>query len=733
MKVESIKAKIKGMDYHHYVALGITLLFVLLGAFVYRNSYIRFYETCRDFVESIIQYFNFLMGEEVSKDVNVLGPSSITYPLVIAFEEFKAFFVNYWNAFITLDNFKDYLSLVFKIVFFVSTLGGIVVLIFYILSRIFSNVFYNENDKYPFEPSKPLTVALLFGKKVYRPVKSWVLSFVYFLRNHITYLKVWLIIWLFNLNVVSIVIGFLAYFFYFSVSYNVGSLFFQFYKLILDLSLMIGGLPFIAWLIIAGVIFTIFSLKIGRRRLQRIEGLCEKFIKSLKSVVVFLVGTMGKGKTKIMTDMALTQRNIFRDKAFEILRNRDLEFPDFPWVKLEKLIIVNMMAGRCSKPYDVLTLLDEQYNRLLVYKKLCRRIDKHNVKKNDNVSYDSALPFGYDFFNEKTKYSNGLYLKGIFQVLSEYGQAFFLYVCDNLNVSNYSIRFDDELKSLGNFPLWDYDFTNKTVDKYNYLSRYSYILDFDQMRLTKKLKENMLNGLLTTGVITITEIGKERGNQVELQGIRKEEKKANQKNDGFNKFIKFCRHLSTISFYPFIKVFVDDQRPESWGADGKDLTQIVKVGDEEPTRSALPFFGIFDYFATKLLEKYSSIYYKYRFYREDRTLLIYLFKTFMSKVYAIWDSLHIKFDYTPVHLSLGAGTQDGEFTEATYYLASHKIYNNRYSTDCYSEIFQSVKSKGLTKLTEYQDIHMTTEEFERQNSYLYQDLEGISKGAKNGK
>ena len=34
MNVASIKAKIKGIDYRHYVALGITLLFALLGAFV---------------------------------------------------------------------------------------------------------------------------------------------------------------------------------------------------------------------------------------------------------------------------------------------------------------------------------------------------------------------------------------------------------------------------------------------------------------------------------------------------------------------------------------------------------------------------------------------------------------------------------------------------------------------------------------------------------------------------
>ena len=61
MNAESIKARLKGIDYRHYVVLGITLLFVVLGAFVYRNSYIRVYETYRDLVGSIIQYFRFII------------------------------------------------------------------------------------------------------------------------------------------------------------------------------------------------------------------------------------------------------------------------------------------------------------------------------------------------------------------------------------------------------------------------------------------------------------------------------------------------------------------------------------------------------------------------------------------------------------------------------------------------------------------------------------------------
>ena len=733
INVKSIKVKLKELDYRHYIAIGLTLIFCLLGAFVYRNSFIRFYEVIRDFIGSVIQYFRFISGKDVAEDVTVLTGSVVTYPLELAFEEFKIFFVEFGKAFISLENFKDYVGLLFKIFFFVSTLGGFVILLFYIAFYIFQNQVFCENDKGDFEPSKPLTLALYFGKKVYRPCKSWVISFYNFLKLHVFYVKLWLVIWILNLNVASIVLAFLAYFLYFAVSFNVGSIFFQFYKLIMDLSLMLGGLPLVMWCVIFLALYVRWAFKLGKRRIQRVEESCENFVKKLKSIVVFFVGTMGKGKTKLMTDITLTQRNIFRDKAFEIVSNTDLSFPDFPWVMVERFVLHYMEAGKISKPWDIVTEMDRVFLRFENFELHKRCIDRHNRKHGTNVQYNQALPFSYDFFSEKVVYDNSLYYKSIKDAIIEYAQAFFIYVCDNINVSNYSIRFDDELKTIGNFPLWDYDFTNKSSKTYDYLSRYSHILDFDMLRLSKKVKEDTRNGLLTTGVITVTEIDKERGNQLELQGIKKEDKNANQKNDGFNKFLKFVRHLSTINFYPFTKVFVDAQRPESWGADGKDLTQIVRVGDEEETRCALPLFKTIDNICVKILSKYRDLYYRIRFFREDRTLLFFILKTCASKVYNFWDYCHSRFDYTPVNVTIGDGNQEGEVINCQYLEAKVKDYSNRYLTDCYTSIFNKIPSLGINVLPEYENLYMSPEEFAYQNSYLMEDLYDISKGGKDGK
>ena len=141
-------------------------------------------------------------------------------------------------------------------------------------------------------------------------------------------------------------------------------------------------------------------------------------------------------------------------------------------------------------------------------------------------------------------------------------------------VSNYSVRTDNDVVTRGNFPIWSLDFF---TDRRRY-SRHAHILDFDVLRLGKKIQENNPNaGSFEFGVVAITEIGKERGNNLELKEVRKRIDETNQKNDLFNSWLKMCRHSATVDHFPFIKVFTDEQRPESWGADARDLCDIVTI------------------------------------------------------------------------------------------------------------------------------------------------------------
>ena len=79
------------------------------------------------------------------------------------------------------------------------------------------------------------------------------------------------------------------------------------------------------------------------------------------------------------------------------------------------------------------------------------------------------------------------------------------------------------------------------------------------------IENNKNAGSFEFGIILITEIGKERCNNLELKEVKKVTLETNQKNDLFNSWLKMCRHSATVDSFPFIKVFTDEQRPESWG------------------------------------------------------------------------------------------------------------------------------------------------------------------------
>ena len=122
-------------------------------------------------------------------------------------------------------------------------------------------------------------------------------------------------------------------------------------------------------------------------------------------------------------------------------------------------------------------------------------------------------------------------------------------------------------------------------------------------------------------LVAITEIGKERGNNLELKEVKKKNDETNQKNDLFNSWLKMCRHSATVDNYPFIKVFTDEQRPESWGADARDLCDIVNIVSAGDTKLALPFYTIEDMLSEMVFNRFTALYYDFRYRRGDNTLI----------------------------------------------------------------------------------------------------------------
>lgn len=702
--------QILSVDYRHYICIAITISFLLLSIFYFKYAFPRLLESFKDLWNSMVYYVSELFELGLTGEISVIEftkmPFVLPWNLPNTWEEFKVLWTDYWDLVFTKENFMNYLIWLGDVLYYLSKIL-IMVMPLIIVIIMLLNKDVKQNNDYNKDSNALKWWKKYIEKKIYLPIKKWLLEFIQFIKEHPYYFKIWLWIWAFNFNIITIFVEFVAYYLYFVASFDLVSIYTQVLKLLMDLSICIDFIPTPIWILIFMIIFDIIRKNIGYSRLNHMEHRDRGFINE-RPIVIMLVGTMGKKKTTIITDMALSQEIMLRDKAFEKILEADLKFPYFPWVNLENSL---KQAIERHSVYNLAT---------------CRRFAKSKCKK--WLKKPNILNiFGYNYERYGLFYDNKLNVTDIWKVIEDYVQLYFVYIIQSsLLISNYSIRTDNVLDDLGNFPLWNTELFRRDSRMLEAYSRHSHILDFDSLRLGKKVIENNKNAdMFEFGVINITEIGKERGNNLELQTIKKNDNSTNQKNDLFNSWLKMVRHSATIDNFPFVKVICDEQRPESWGADARDLCEIVRINECSPMNLTMPFFALEDLISQIVLDKFQTRYYNYRFNRSDNTLPMYLYHGFASLLNKYLKGIYNTFGYYKIKVSVEDGTQDGQAKQGKYFLMSKKIYSKRFSTDCFSDYFHEKALRsyiGLDDLDEFATEKASFEEMMKENSYFFNDL-----------
>jgi hypothetical protein len=624
--------------------------------------------------------------------------------LPLEFDGFKAETVSYFELLFSKDNFMGWLK---ELLYGVGAFGKIatvvlpaLIVVIFAIKQIYGSYNIKHN-----KDTLPLRTVKTISKLTFQPIKRFVSEYVGYISEHSAIWITWLVVWIFNLNLASIIVGFFAYYFYFAMSYRFETLYVEIVKLGIDLRVILRSFPWYVLLPLGLLIFDRIRQKAATEKLRHMEARNCGFVKDLP-IVSMTCGSMGKKKTTVITDMALSQEVMFRQRAFEILQKNDMKFPNFPWIEFE-LELQACMSHRTV--YNLATVKE------WISIKHCR-YNRHNDSEKQLYGYD-AQRYG-------TTYDDKLKVSDLFDVLETYALAYFIYVIESsLLVTNYSIREDNVLVSEGNFPVWNSDFFPK---RYRSNSKHAHILDFDVLRLGKKvIEENPKIGSFEFGVIVITEIGKERGNNLELKEVKKGTVETNQKNDLFNSWLKMCRHSATVDNYPFIKVFTDEQRPESWGADARDLADIVTIVKSGESKITLPFFTIEEMLYEWTFNRFINLYYDFRYRRGDNTLLIYVLKQVASSLYKHYSRLYNRFGFSTLSVIKERGVMDGKQDKCRYFLMNKKIYSNRFSTDCFSDYFNDMAKKthvGLNDYLEYATEKASVEELKSQNSYFVNAL-----------
>lgn len=720
--------KIKQINYMHYIAVALTMG---VAAFYFRFPYAlgRLIEGVRDMGVSIGYYCVELFGGGADFPATVNNYPKVpffasgtqentpNFPLPATFAEFKAKWVLYWQTFIKKENVFAYFSALAKgLRYFLCVLlfGFPVIIVIVILLRRASGTINTDHGK----ESKPLKIFKKCVSKTYIPVKSWCLSFVDFLKTHSVYYKIWLCLWLFYFNAFTIVCEFIAYYFYFVVSFDFVNLYRQLYKLFFDLWAVIDFTP--PWLLVIFGVWLLNKIAIGIGYAELYHGEnCNRGFINERGVVTVVYGSMGVGKTAFITDMALSAEVQQRDDALEIILECDMKFPCFPWIKLEDEL---KAAFENHTVFSVPSCVKFMREKFLAWYKL---------PTDENI-------FGYDFRRYGLEYDDGLQLTYIWNVLKDYACAYLIYtVKTSLILSNYSIRTDMLLSDVGNFPLWNADFFKRDSRLLDSFSRHAHILDFDMLRLGKTMLEHNPNATaFGFGVYVISEIDKERKNTPELAEIKRDDKKCNQKNDLFNVLLKMSRHACVVANRVFVKIFADLQRPESLGADTRELGEIVYIKEKSEPALTLPFFSPFYFFELLYLwakSKFDGAYLNHRYTRGDYTLLPYLLKCVYAKMFHLNQRTYNTFGRQTMLLEVESGRMDGLADKKKYYRQFKKIWSGRYATDCLSAIFTDraeVNTIGIDDMKTYHTIIATNDELKLQNSHFQAEISKITNAEK---
>ena len=688
------------------LTVALTIAFILFGVLVFGVAYQRVFEALIDLYGGFKYYLCVLFGLPTNDLPSVTDYSKVMEWTVILPSDFEGFKVNttaYFSMLFSKENFLSWLSVTgAKVSVWTKVLTiflPCVVVLIIVVKRIYATPNTRHN-----KDTFPLRIYKVVTRYTIEPLKRFLRQYFEFVKQHNSIWIIWLIIWVFNLNFATVITEFFALYFYFAVSFDFKAIYTQIVKLFIDLQVIVKHVPLWIILIFVWLIFERWRKNLATAKLRRMENANRGFINDLP-IVSMTCGSMGKKKTTIITDMALSQEVMFRNIAYGKLQETDMKFPNFGWIAFE------MELRKCMEYGTV-------YNLATVKEWI--KVKRARYEKHHN---DLLQLYGYDSERYGLYYRDGLKTSYIFDVLSTYAQLYFIYVIQSsLIVANYSIREDNRLIDGGNFPIWSTDFFSKNPRP----SRHAHILDFDILRLGKKVLENNPSaGSFEFGVVAITEVGKERGNNLELKEVKKGTEETNQKNDLFNSWLKMCRHSATVDNYPFIKVFTDEQRPSSWGADARELCDIVHIVSSGNTRLALPFFTIEDMLNEWLFNRFINLYEDFRFNRGDNTLFIYLLKKVTAFVYRRNAVIYNTYGYSISNIEKERGTMDGKTEKKKYYLMNKKIYSQRFSTDCFSDYFNELAKGthiGMNDYTEYATEKASVQELKRQNSYFINSL-----------
>lgn len=710
---------------YHLLAIAILSGVALMGFMRVPGVCLRFWEAMRDLCHTF-----------VTPTVGQL-PYGMEEGFPRAIEELAQILKAFGSAFISWENFCEYLSLIGRILLYLCYIlayGGLPIVLFLAILLWRSGSAMNEDHG---KISKPLQIFLRFRKKVLLPTIRYLKGLIRFFVTHKKYLCTLILIAVFFLNGFTIVLEFLAFYLYFCFSdIGITAVGVQVIKLLYDLWLAFRFLPLLAWGGIALYVFHTVRKRIGYAKLERQEISMREFLDE-RGVNILVCGPPRTGKTTLVVSLVKSRVAMMRNDAHDGMRDIERKFPDFPWIVLEKMIQQEFKYGKIRTLHQVrrwvqgIITAARRLQGTRATARFCKNLQR-------NYGKCSAVPFEHPFFNYdterfKTVYNGGLGKEKIEDLVETYAMLYLIYIQRALLIANFSVRMDDDYSDYGNFPAWRDDFFRHDPDDEED-SIFAHIFNQDLIRPGKQMDSDCAYAnAYEYGLLSATEWGKERGNQFDRAGLKRDAPDANILNDLLDSEIKLMGHKGTVYFKRFAGFIADEQRANSVGANCRELFDLVTIAEKGQDKILMPFFTFEE--AAYLIMKswFGRIYDRFRENRGDTTLTMYLLKHFCKMIYDHYAKVFNRFGghFLKVNIETGMRSAEGkieslgDLKRGKLFISNVKVYANVFRTDAWRGVLEERAARseaGLSDIPCYQGVEATIDEFKEQRSYFFRDL-----------
>jgi len=694
---------------HIYYAIWITLLFLLtvwlIPVFIPRI--VRLYESILLSVNNIWIYLKFVFGgiepDGIYTSIDLIDNKDITiwetilpvdpyiflkHIICIFTLPFNGLMLEYW-----FFNLLQTLLLIARI--------ALIILMIYFLLKIVMTNYYQEQEfieENVFKESKPKKIFLKILDFLKIPI-SYIKDFFIFSIEKKIFFKICLVLFLFRINAIHLMIEVFGFLFAFVVSFNFVALWEEICCLVVDLFPVIKFIPPIFYVIVILALLYRKWIKDADEEINHQYSIVRGIVNSVMSTTNFFVGAPGVGKTLLLTQCIIVAESNLRFNLLEgVISDIRREYPEFNFTKFE---------------HQLLKMKEDR--KILNW----AQAEQYVLTEADRVlSNDEDLFFDYDYKKKKIFHYNELYEQSIFEALSEYAHAYFMYSEPTpLAATSYPIRLDNVYINNGHFINFDDNFINHNNRYMDDFSSFTHINNFDWQRIFKKTSPGEDDSLEDGCILGFTEYAKERLNQLGTKGMSKNDDKANQVNDGTTDWWKTKSHVNTIRNKRYGQAFVDDQREESLNADNREIFENVwKLSNKSDDHNVLRGF----WFSRILLQWIYSFTDKHivslRSTRSDDTLLIYLLKKLNTFCYTLLQHIENRWTLHFVDMT-------NQYEQTINMPVIHKLcYSKRYETGLLGNFYKRnllTATKGFHESPMWSTLLADVEELLSTNSYFY--------------